>query len=84
MPEIQPWPEDSIEKIAYRVVDDLPFREMNDKNRMGYHVYLYLSKQYPSLPEAIRVAQARMSISTEEATRLIIDRLRAEGIDVKE
>ncbi len=79
-PVIRTFAEDSIEKKAYRSVSDIPCEEPNDSVRLGYHVYLFLSKQYPSLKESVHVAQARMKMSEEDAVRHITERLRAEGI----
>lgn len=76
------FPEDSIEAKAYAVVEDIPVTEMNDRNRLGYHVFLYLNKQIGTLKEAIHVAQARMKLSEAEAFTLIADRLRAQGFQV--
>jgi hypothetical protein len=82
-PPVKTFPEDSIEHIAYGAVADIPTVEMNDTNRLGYHVYLFCTKQIETLTEAIHVAQARMSISKEEAFNRISAALREKGIQVE-
>ena len=79
-PTIQPFPPDSIEHKAYASVEDISFTEANDKNRLGYHVYLFLKKEIPTLKEAIHVAQARMAVSKEEAFISISARLQEMGL----
>jgi len=80
---VQKFPEDSIENKAYRSVSGIPTIGANDSVRLGYHVYLYLTKHITSLKEAIHVAQARMTISKEEAFSMISKRLSEEGISVE-
>lgn len=70
-PQIQQWPDDSLERRAYRAVEDIPVVEPNDRNRLGYHVFLFLKGDLPSVEEAIHVAQPRMLIDAAEALRLI-------------
>ncbi len=82
-PPVQPWPDDSIEAKAYAAVADIPTLEMNDTNRLGYHVYLALTRQIPSLEEAVLVAQARMAITPQEAMERISAKLIELGVDVE-
>jgi hypothetical protein len=81
-PTIQPWPEDSIESKAYAAVADLPTIDANDKNRLGYHVYLALTTPSASLDEAIHVAQPRLLITREEALERITAKLSELGIEI--
>ncbi len=73
---------DSIESLAYDIAKDIETREPNDRNRLGYHVYLYLSKQYASLEEAVTVAQARTQLPTNDVYSLIVSRLKERGYSV--
>jgi hypothetical protein len=84
MVKVKAFPEDSIEHKAYAAVADLPAVEPNDLNRLGYHVWLYLSKQYPNLREAVKVAQSHLLIPEEEAYRRIVAKLGEFGIDTTE
>lgn len=81
-PTVKQFPADSIEAKAYAAVADIPTLEPNDKNRLGFHVYLFLNKECATLREAVHVAQAGMSISEEEAYARIAAALRKEGITV--
>ncbi|MGB9774462.1 MAG: hypothetical protein ACP5JH_07635 [Bacteroidota bacterium] len=70
-PQIQEFPENSLEKIAYASVQSIPTHEPNDRNRLGYHVWLYLTHHFESLEEAVNAARARLLIPTEEAVAAI-------------
>jgi len=76
-PSVKQWPEDSLESRAYRAVDDIPVVEENDRNRLGYHVYLYLKGELSSVEEAVHVAQPRLLIDTDDAVRRITNSLEA-------
>jgi hypothetical protein len=68
---VRTWPENSLERKAYNAVDGIPFVEMNDGNRLGYHVFLYLKGELDSIEQAVHVAQARMHIGNAEAVTII-------------
>ncbi len=74
-PEIKSWPEDSIERSAYDAVKNVPVLEENDRNRLGYHVFMFLKGQYPSIDEAMHIAQPRLHCSKTEAVRMISEAL---------
>jgi hypothetical protein len=44
---------------AYASVRAVPTVEPNDRNRLGYHVWLYLRGELTSLDEAVRVSRSR-------------------------
>ena len=81
-PIVKQSPVDGIEAKAYAAVADIPTLEPNDKNRLGFHVYLFLNRECATLREAVHVAQAGMSISEEEAYTRIAEKLRTEGFTV--
>jgi hypothetical protein len=83
-PPVRAFAEDSVEHRAYASVEGIPFLEMNDRNRLGYHVFLYLTGQFATLREAVHVAQARMNVSDAAACAMIAERLRAGGASVEE
>jgi hypothetical protein len=78
---IKTFPADSIEQKAYASIDGIAFAEENDRLRLGYHVYLYLKKQIPTLDEAVHVALARMSVGEEQAVARIRARLQELGLE---
>jgi hypothetical protein len=49
---------------AYAAVRSVPTVEPNDRNRLGYHVWLYLRGELSSLEEAVEVARSRFSPKT--------------------
>ncbi|MBS1904891.1 MAG: hypothetical protein JSS75_14390 [Bacteroidetes bacterium] len=58
-------PEDNeLAEKAYASVKAVPTVEPNDRNRLGYHVWLYLRGELPTLEEAVRVARSRFSPKT--------------------
>ncbi len=77
---VKVFPDNTIEKIAYRSVETLPVREPNDRARLGYHVWQFLTGKIPTLQEAIAVASARLLISETEAGIIISQKLQESGI----
>ncbi len=76
-PEVKQYPEDSIEAKAYKSVEEIPTREPNDRNRLGFHVWRWLTeKNNTTLDEQIKVSGARLLISEEEAKQQILTKLK--------
>ena len=48
-------------RTAYAAVADVPTIEPNDRNRLGYHVWLYLRGEVGTLEEAVHLARCRFS-----------------------
>jgi hypothetical protein len=46
-------------QTAYAAVAEVPTVEENDRNRLGYHVWLYLRGEVDSLEEAVHLARSR-------------------------
>ena len=46
-------------KLAYAAVQNVPTVEPNDRNRLGYHVWLYLRKEVPTLLDAVTQSRSR-------------------------
>ncbi len=74
------FPADSLEKVAYSAVEGIPAEEPNDLNRLGYHIWLYLTGRVESLEMAVKMARSRLKISEEEAINIIRERLKERGI----
>ena len=49
---------------AYAAVADVPTVEENDRNRLGYHVWLYLRGELTTLEEAVHMARSRFKPRT--------------------
>ena len=56
-----------IAEIAYTSVADVPTLEMNDRNRLGFHIYRYLTGQIDSVAAAVSEARSRLTIGEPEA-----------------
>lgn len=76
---VKEFPADSLEKIAYSSVEGIPAEEPNDLNRLGYHVWLYLTGKIESLEVAVKMARSRLNIPEDEAIKIIKERLKERG-----
>ena len=78
---IQEAPAESLESVAYKSVSTVPTVEPNDRNRIGYHIWRWLSTKNGSLEGAIAESGARLLVSPEEAHKIICEALAAHHID---
>lgn len=69
-----------LSRIAYGAVEGIDVLEMNDGNRLGYHIYLYLNGEIPSVAVAIYEAKPRVQLHPKELERILTERLRAAGV----
>ncbi|HWF43685.1 MAG TPA: hypothetical protein VG537_03490 [Candidatus Kapabacteria bacterium] len=70
--------DNELARIAYAAVEEIPTVEVNDRNRLGYHVWLYLRGEVNSLGEAIHLARSRYvprTLSEEEVETIISEAL---------
>lgn len=70
----------TLEKIAYNSVKSIPTRESNDQNRLGYHVWEFLSAKQGTLEQAIKNSGSRILISEQETVAIIRQELQKSGI----
>ena len=75
-------PADSLEKIAYNIVEEIPTTEPNDRNRLGYCLWGWLTEKRGTLMQAIRAAGTRGPLTTEEIFEILKKRLEEKGIKV--
>ena len=73
---------ESLEVLAYSVVSEIPTTEPNDRARLGYCVWAWLSERRGSLEHAIRAAGTRTPFTTEQMHEIIRKRLEEKGIKV--
>ena len=73
----------TIEKIAYTSVKEIPTHEINDQFRLGYHVWMMLKEKTMGLEQAIHNSGARILIPEQEAAKIITDHLRTAGIELR-
>ena len=75
-------PAESLEKLAYTVVAEIPTPEPNDRNRLGYCLWGWLSERRGTLLQTISAACTRSSLTSEEIFNIIRNRLEEKGIKV--
>ena len=77
---VKEFPAESLEKIAYDSVSTIPTVEPNDRNRLAYHIWRWLSTRAGTLEEAVGESGARLNISKPEALKIIADSLATRGL----
>ncbi len=68
---IKQAPAETLETIAYGAVAGIPTREPNDRNRLGFCLWVWLQDHAGSLEQAVRNAGVRSTMPEEEMVRLI-------------
>ncbi len=79
-PPVDPSPPEALEKVAYSSVESIPTEEPNDRNRLGYHIWRWLSSGVGSLEDAVAESGSRLQISRGEAVTIIREELKKRGI----
>lgn len=79
-PSVAEFPQDSLEKIAYSSVADIPTQEPNDRNRLGYNIWMWLVDRKGTLEQAIKNAGSRTHIPYEEVLKIVSKHLEEKGI----
>jgi hypothetical protein len=80
----------ALSELAYAAVRSVPTVEPNDRNRLGYHVWLFLRGEIPTLLSAIEQARARYqprSLPIEDVIAHIeaeLKQLQSSGMSVSE
>jgi hypothetical protein len=77
---VEEFPVESREKIAYSSVASIPTEEPNDRNRLGYHIWRWISNREGTLEEAITESGSRIQISRSEAAAIIREELKKRGV----
>ena len=75
-------PTNSLERTAYDAVAGIPTTEPNDRNRLGYNVWMWLVDRKGTLDQAIRFSGCRTNVPHEELVQTIKQRLKDKGIEV--
>lgn len=79
-PPVAEFPAESLEKIAYSVVAEIPTREPNDRNRLGYTIWMWLVDRKGTLDDAVKSSGSRTTIPHEEVMNHLTRRLEEKGI----
>ncbi|HVN49478.1 MAG TPA: hypothetical protein VMU30_11750 [Bacteroidota bacterium] len=66
---------ESLEKFAYGLVADIPTQEPNDRNRLGYCLWAWLTEHRGSLEQVVHASGVRSAMSNEEIVGIIRKRL---------
>jgi hypothetical protein len=75
-------PANSLERTAYDAVAGIPTEEPNDRNRLGYNVWMWLVDRKGTLDQAIRFSGCRTTIPLEELVQTVKQRLKDKGIEI--
>ena len=83
--QVSKFAEDSLEKIAYKIAEQFKTREFNDNNRLGYHIWRYLTGTIPTVDEAVRVSGVRLTEgeTLENVTEKVALQIEERGFEVK-
>ena len=75
-------PAESLEKLAYTFVAEIPTEELNDRNRLGYCLWGWLCERRGTLLETINAAGTRSPLTSAEIYDIVRKRLEEKGIKV--
>ena len=71
---------ESLEKIAYGSVSEIPTQEPNDRNRLGFCIWAWLRDRKGTLEQAIQNSGSRTHIPYPEVLKIVTARLKEKGI----
>jgi len=80
----------ALSELAYAAVRSVPTVEPNDRNRLGYHVWLYLRGEISTLEDALHQARARYqpkSLPFEDVVAHVsaeLERIKSSGLSIGE
>ena len=80
--QVLPFPDNSLEKIAYASVENVSTQEPNDQNRLAYHVWRWLKSRQGTLDDVLQESGARLTGNRAEALKSIREALAKHGITV--
>ncbi len=80
---IAEFPADSLEKIAYGSVSQIPTQEPNDRSRLGYCVWAWLRERQGTLEQAIRNSGSRVLIPETEVLAIVSKALEGQGVKLR-
>ncbi|MGE5313449.1 MAG: hypothetical protein ACM3Q4_02005 [Acidobacteriota bacterium] len=80
--KVREFAPNSLEKIAYTSVQEIPTREPNDQYRLGYAVWNCLKEKNSTIATAVHTSGARLLIAEADAVRIITEALARQGVTV--
>jgi hypothetical protein len=81
-PAVNPAAADTQERLAYDSVAAVGTVEPNDRARLGYHLWRWLSHRNGTLEELVRESGVRLTVPVDQAVALIRQSLAGKGISV--
>ncbi len=78
--QVLPFPDNSLEKIAYASVEKISTQEPNDQNRLAYHVWRWLKSRQGTLDNVLQESGVRLTGNRDEALKSIREGLAKHGI----
>ncbi len=79
---IENFTPETLEKIAYSAAAVVEAREPNDRNRLGYNVWIWLKERKGTLEDAIRSAGTRTTLDEQQVLELVKKGLVERGIKI--
>ena len=70
---------DSIEKLAYSIASEIPTREANDRNRLGFQIWAWLKERRGTIEQAVLNSGARTEQPLNEVADFVKRRLKESG-----
>ncbi len=80
--KVKPFDAASLEKIAYNSVKNIPTKEPNDQNRLGYNIWAFLKDKKGTLELAVKNSGARVLLPEAEVILLIKKELKNSNIEI--
>ena len=81
-PAVQEAAADTLEKIAYASVSGVATVEPNDQQRLGYHIWRWLTSKEGTIAQAVVESGARLKLSHADAAARITESLKARGVTI--
>lgn len=78
--QISKYPADALEVVAYSLVERIPTQEPNDRNRLGYNVWLWLKEGKGTLEQAVKKSGARSEMDINEIISHISSKMKEREI----
>ncbi len=75
-----PADSNQLASIAYDAVNGIETVEPNDRERLGYHIYLFLTGGFSSVKEAVLAARSRTIENDERVVNTITAKLNEQGM----
>jgi len=77
---VKPAAGESLERIAYASVKQIPTVEPHDQDRLGYNIWRWLKYRLDPLEFAVKTSGSRLLISEDEAVLKIRESLQQQGV----